>query len=102
MRLKSKLLWSYMAFVVIMLCSNSKIAATTSGGIEIDRPDEKIFVGYEPSTYREFTGYDVEYFGFGRAHYSRTVRTYDTLPCCNPTANKMDGCSAPVICPRNN
>lgn len=61
--------------------------------------DLEIKRGYKVSKYKHLTGYRLDYYGFFGVEFVKTVKEYDYLPCCRPTHDKMDGCSAPVVCP---
>jgi hypothetical protein len=62
--------------------------------------EEEIKRGYKPSKYRQETGYETIKFGYLGGEFTKIVKTYDYLPCCRRTENDIDGCSAPVICPK--
>lgn len=77
----------------------TKISASSGNYNDEAEKDPKIMEGYRPSTYTVGTGTTIEHFYYAGNHFSRVAVIYETLPCCTPTGNKMEGCSAPVICP---
>ena len=101
MKIKTKHLLSCLAIAVLVLSWTPKIEAFTIRGTQTDNAGGEILSGYVPSSYKKETGYSIEHFGFIGGHFSKVVVEYDTFPCCKPTGNEMDGCSAPEICPMN-
>lgn len=89
-----------LTFLALIFLGTPEMIAITSNDAFSATADPEIMPGYVPSTYKKKTGYHIEHFGFIGGHFSRVINEYDTFACCKPTGNKMDGCSAPIICPK--
>lgn len=97
--LNKQILIGLIITAILLVCQPWRTVLAVEDGPE-DPTEEKFFVGYRPSTFKKFIGYTTEYFSWAGGHLSRTVKVYETRPCCKPSGNDMDGCSAPVICPK--
>jgi len=73
--------------------ANNYIATTASDTLNIKR-------GYKADRFKHIASYELEQFGFIGGEFSRIKSSYTWSYCCTPTGNKMDGCSAIIICPK--
>lgn len=89
------------AFALITLFTvYPAIKAIENNSTGISTPEKGIRRGYKPSKYKNSTGTEVVKFGFFGGEFSRIINTYEYCSCCRPTYNDIDGCSAPVVCPK--
>jgi len=99
MKIRRKHLLYFLAFMAFLSSGITKISASSGGFSDSSEKDPKIMVGYAPSVYTKCTGSQIEHIYYLGNHFTRTACVYESFPCCKPTGDKMEGCSAPEVCP---